>query len=100
MSTMHCMHGGCAPGGNRGCMKGHDVRELVGGPNWGWMVRTPCVITAMSHDIAPCPDQELETHEEHFRDILAYMDSLTEGELRKASLCDGRSIGPESSDGY
>lgn len=92
--TMFCKHGGVIPPMKRTCTKGHDVRSLVGGSDYGWLARAPCVINKLSRDPVDCPDREQETAEDHFREILEWMNSATEEEIAEASLCDGRSIGP------
>ncbi len=48
-----CKHFGSAPGGRLTCGAGHDIRELVGGEEYGWMRRVPC------HDPEPRKDTRL-----------------------------------------
>lgn len=40
------------------CTAGIDLRAHVGGPDLGWLRRTPCVINSMSEDTVPCDRYE------------------------------------------
>ena len=66
-----CKHFGSRPGGHLVCEKGHDIRKLVGGEEYGWMRRVPChdpdarVGTSLPMlDPVTCADYEDPTAEE------------------------------------
>lgn len=54
-----------------GCAKGYNVRNLVGGSDFGWALRCPCILTERSKDVARCLDADMESGEEHFAEPLA-----------------------------
>jgi hypothetical protein len=54
-----------------GCARGHNVRSLVGGPDFGWGLRCPCILTERSKNVAHCPSADMESKEDHFAEPLA-----------------------------
>lgn len=49
-----CRHYSCMPGGKVKCDIGVNIREHVGGPDFGWMARMPCVDTSLNKNPVPC----------------------------------------------
>lgn len=63
-SKSHCVFYDPQPGGKYNCLKGVDIRAHVGGPNVGWLARTPCVTSKLSYDQVPCELREYPTQAE------------------------------------
>ena len=67
-AKLHVYQGHCKHYGNvRGelvCDKGVDVRAHVGGPDYGWMARIPCVTSKLSKEQVTCGLRELPTADE------------------------------------
>lgn len=61
------------------CKLGIDYRELVGGPDFGWAVRLPCLKTALSKPGPECGRREEPTDAE-IVEWLQEMDALLAAE--------------------
>lgn len=59
-----CLHYSPKPGGIYACDKGVTIRDHVGGSDFGWMARMPCVTTGLSKEQVPCNLRELPTAEQ------------------------------------
>jgi hypothetical protein len=65
---MMCEHYGWAPGANKPtCARGINIREHVGGPEFRWLARTPCVVSVLSKDPVACDQRNLLTQRELVR---------------------------------
>ncbi len=53
MKKGNCIHA-VSPAHSELCKKGVNFRELVGGPNFGWFMRMPCITTDRSKEQVPC----------------------------------------------
>jgi hypothetical protein len=63
-SVHHCRWYDPQPGGKYNCLKGVDIRAHVGGADYGWLARTPCVVSSLTYDPVPCAQCEFPTDDE------------------------------------
>jgi len=64
MTHQSCKHYGVKPGCKYTCARGVDIRKHVGGPNTGWLARSPCVTSKLSYEQVACDLREYPTAEE------------------------------------
>lgn len=65
------------------CKAGVNVRELVGGPDFGWGARLPCLLMDSSACEVLCPSRKLPTREEAEAEVARHEASIER--LLKAS---------------
>ncbi len=74
------------------CARGIDIRAHVGGDDFGWLRRVPCVKSSFSRDVVPCSLAEFPTAEEraanekHLMADLATLDAGTCPDCGKALI--------------
>lgn len=51
------------------CSEGVNLREHVGGPVFGWMLRLPCLTTPRSREQVSCDRCDPETVKEHYEEF-------------------------------
>jgi hypothetical protein len=59
-----CKHYHARPGLRYECELGVDIRALVGGSDYGWLTRMPCVTTSLSREQVTCERRCYQTAEE------------------------------------
>lgn len=66
------------------CDRGIDIRKHVGGPDFGWLVRTPCMTSTLTKNQVICDKREYLTEEE---------EAAEEAEMLRAmkAFADGKS---------
>jgi hypothetical protein len=66
-----CKHYSCIPGVEVTCALGIDIREHVGGDDYRWRTRMPCMTSLLSCDQEPCDKREIMSTADWERRLLS-----------------------------
>ncbi len=83
-----CKHYRAAGGGRVACAVGVDIRAHIGGPDYGWLSRSPCVESVYSKDVVACDKREYPTAEEIAADEAEMEEMFAQLMAGKSPCCD------------
>jgi hypothetical protein len=66
----HCVHYAPKPGGRYECELGINIRDHVGGPDFGWLARIPCVTSNLTKDQVACDRRELPSERDPLQSLM------------------------------